>query len=186
MYYYIKGTIKEIKNNIIIVENNQIGYIINFTNPYDLQINQEIKLFTYFYVTENIHALYGFVTVEMLNFFQKLISIPGIGVKSAILMTNIDFFEETQKAIKQSNINYIIKFPGIGKKTAQQIILHLHKNLLNLNKIQKLNKKQEQIQEALINLGFKKTQIGKIIYKLNSSQKLDLMLKEALILIREK
>lgn len=184
MFYYIKGIVAEIQDNLIIIENNDIGYKIYFYNTSVLSLKQKIKIFTYFDAKEEQHNLYGFLKKEMLNFFQKLITIPGIGPKSAIIISNSEFFTETQKAIQQNDIDYLIKFPGIGKKTAQQIIFHLKEKLsINTKNNIILNQKQKDIQKALRNLGFASKQIQTVLTKLDSTSNLEIMLKEALKLL---
>lgn len=184
MFYYIKGIIEEIQDNLIIIENNDIGYKIYFYNPSIFYLKQKIKIFTYFDAKEEKHNLYGFLKKEMLNFFQKLIAIPGIGPKSAIVISNSEFFTKTQKAIQKNDIDYLIKFPGIGKKTAQQIIFHLQEKLsINTKNNIILNQKQKDIQKALRNLGFDSKQIQTVLHKLDSKSNLEIMLKEALKLL---
>ncbi|QTX02919.1 holliday junction DNA helicase [Candidatus Phytoplasma luffae] len=184
MYFYIKGKITVIERNYIVLENNDIGYHIYFANPYVFQLEQEIKLFTYFYVKENIKSLYGFIELRFLYFFQKLISVPGIGPKSAISFTNPILFEEIQKAISANNAVYLTKFPGIGTKTAKQIVLHLQNNNISGEEKIVLTTKQKNVKEALINLGFKNTEINKVFSKLDFEKKIEIVLKEALLLIK--
>ncbi|MDV3205481.1 MAG: Holliday junction branch migration protein RuvA [Weeping tea tree witches'-broom phytoplasma] len=185
MYYYVIGTVKSINNNIIVIENHDIGYEIYFCNPYIFRLNQKIKLFTYYHIQENIRSLYGFVDIESLLFFKKLIALPGIGPKSAIVMTNPEFCSQVQKAIQDNDISFLIQFPGIGNKTAQQILFSLKDNLFITDK-NKLTCKQKDVKEALLNLGFKKHTIEMILYKLDSNQSLELMIKEALSLLNLK
>lgn len=180
MYFYIKGKIASIHNDSVVLENNGIGYRIVFSNPYVFAINQEVKMFTYFYVKENIHSLYGFLNTEILFFFKKLISISGIGPKSAILLTNQDLFEEIQKAITENNFIYLSKFPGIGKKTAQQIIFNLQNNGSFYKNQFSLNPKQKDVKEVLINLGFKNKEIENVINKLDFNKKIEIIIKDAL------
>ncbi|MDV3196104.1 MAG: Holliday junction branch migration protein RuvA [Candidatus Phytoplasma stylosanthis] len=183
MYFYITGKIVIIKSNSFILENNDIGYHIFFSNPYIFSLKQQIKIFTYFYVKENIQSLYGFLNEETLSFFEKLIKIPGIGPKIAIGLTNQTLFEETQKAIYENNISYLIKIPGIGMKTAKQIIFNLQNETIFDQKPIISNQKQKNVEEALANLGFKSKEIKKIISKINWEQKLETILKEALLLL---
>ncbi|WP_341266461.1 Holliday junction branch migration protein RuvA [Candidatus Phytoplasma fraxini] len=183
MYFYITGKITSIQNDSIVLDNNGIGYHIGFSNPYIFNINQEVKLFTYFYVKENIHFLYGFLEQEILFFFKKLISIPGIGPKSAILLTSQVLFKEIQQAIHFDNALYLSKFPGIGKKTAQQIIFHLKNNESLINKTVFLHPKQKDVKEVLNNLGFKNKEIDNIIKKLDFNKDIELIIKDALLLM---
>lgn len=71
MYFYIKGKVTSIQNDSVVLDNNGIGYQIGFANPYIFYINQEVKLFTYFYIKENIHFLYGFLDTQILFFLKN-------------------------------------------------------------------------------------------------------------------
>ncbi|MDO8064105.1 Holliday junction branch migration protein RuvA [Candidatus Phytoplasma bonamiae] len=183
MYYYITGLVKLINNNNIILENNGIGYEIGFYNPYLFKINQKVKLFTYLYIKENIRYLYGFTNINLLNFFKTIIAIPGIGPKIAIALTQNELFADIQMAIETNNINFLKQFPGIGEKTAQQIVWYL--NTKNKNKKTKytFNPKQKDVQNALCNLGFDIKQINSTINQINTEQDIEAMIKEALQLL---
>src|SRR5690554_5111319 len=96
MYRYIKGTVTQINPQHIVVENNGIGYLILSPIPYQYKIGQEATLVTYLHVREDIIALYGFKDDETLNLFLKLISVSGIGPKSAM---SIVAFDDSTKII---------------------------------------------------------------------------------------
>ncbi|MCG3566648.1 MAG: Holliday junction branch migration protein RuvA [Candidatus Phytoplasma australasiaticum] len=186
MYYYITGLIKLINNNSIIIENNGIGYEIGFYNPYLFKINQKVKLFTYLYIKENIRYLYGFTDVNLLNFFKQIIAIPGIGPKIAISLTQTELFPEIKIAIETNDINFLKQFPGIGDKTAQQIIWYLNTKNKNKKTNYILNPKQKDVQNALLNLGFDIKQINTIINKINTEKDIEFMIKESLQLLLKK
>ena len=84
MYGYIIGKITKISPKYIICENNGIGYLIIVPNPYNYKLNQDYKVFTHQYVREDIIDLYGFISEEEKDLFLKLISVSGIGPKSAL------------------------------------------------------------------------------------------------------
>ncbi|MFR0367964.1 Holliday junction branch migration protein RuvA [Candidatus Phytoplasma palmae] len=184
MYYYIAGKITIITKEGVIIENNNIGYFIIFPNTGIFNTGQNIKLLTYFYQKDNKSELYGFLNNEMLDFFKELLMIPGIGPKNAIILSNSEFFKETKKAIEENEINYLIKFPGIGKKTAHQIIFYLQKKISKSNNKKILTLNQKNVKEALINLGISRNKIDNIITKINSNQNIENMIKEALSLLK--
>ena len=84
MYGYIIGKVTKITPKYIIQENNGIGYIIIVPNPYNFKLNEDYKIYTYQYVREDQNDLYGFLTDEEKEMFLKLISVSGIGPKSAL------------------------------------------------------------------------------------------------------
>ena len=84
MYGYIKGIVTEIESSYIILENNNIGYLIYVANPYSFQIDNEYKVYIYTQIKEDEHLLYGFKEKEEKDLFLKLISVKGLGCKMAL------------------------------------------------------------------------------------------------------
>ncbi|MDV3198239.1 MAG: Holliday junction branch migration protein RuvA [Vigna little leaf phytoplasma] len=184
MFYYIKGIVMDIQNNFIILENNDIGYIIYLANTNYFDLKQKIKIFTYCHIKEEKKTLYGFLEKKELDFFHQLIKIPGIGPKNAMIISEPSLFNETQKAIQNDDIAYLIKFPGIGTKTAQQIIFHWKNNHFLPKNI--VSSELKDIQTALNHMGFSIKQIKEILPQLTPNKNLESMLKEALQLLGEK
>lgn len=131
MYEYIIGHLTEIHPAYIVVETNGIGFQIAVGNPYQYssQMNQQIKIFIHQVVREDAHTLYGFNTLEEKNLFLRLISVSGIGPKSGLAIMANEDHEGLITAIESSNITFLTKFPGVGKKTAQQLVLDLQGKL---------------------------------------------------------
>lgn len=184
MYGYIKGMVVEINTNHVIVDNYGIGYNIIVYNSFFYEINKEYKFLIHFIVKENLQLLYGFLNYENLNFFQKILDVRGIGPKSALILSSTENLKQTIKAIENNDIFFLIKFPGIGKKSAQQIILKLKDNLIFKEK-NIVDKKEQEIINILLNLGFSKKEIQLILKKINKKQDLGLVIKEALSLLEK-
>lgn len=182
MYGYIKGNVTSIRPSFIIVENQEIGYQIIVPNPYQYQMDEKVKIYTYFHVREDIQALYGFKNEETLEFFKKLLSVSGIGPKSALSITAADDVNDVIMAIENSDIQFLTKFPGIGKKTAQQIILDLKGKLVEIEETLIKDDKKE-VKEALIALGYSKAETSKIVKKIAYNESIEVMVKEALSLL---
>ncbi|MFA6692800.1 MAG: Holliday junction branch migration protein RuvA, partial [Acholeplasmataceae bacterium] len=134
MYAYIKGIITEIKPSYIVLDHEGIGYLILSPNPYSYQMGSEIKVYIYQHVREDIMALYGFHTNEARDLFIRLISVSGIGPKSAMSLLASDRIDDIVLAIEEGNIKFLTKFPGIGIKSAQQIVLDLKGKLIEDDK----------------------------------------------------
>ncbi len=131
MIGFIKGTIAETTEGAILLENNGIGYEIAVSNTTLTQISvkQPISLFTYLNVREDGLYLYGFATKEEKNMFLKLISISGVGPKVALgILSGIEL-NNLIIAIISSDTKTLSKIKGIGKKTAERIILELREGL---------------------------------------------------------
>ncbi|NCB92157.1 MAG: Holliday junction branch migration protein RuvA [Clostridia bacterium] len=134
MIGYIKGILEEADEQCIIVDNQGMGYRIfvpGSTFSGALPIGQEIKIYTYLYVKEDAMQLYGFLTKDDLNVFKLLIGVNGIGPKAGLGVLSALSADDLRFAVLADDAAAIAKAPGIGKKTAQKVILEL-KDKLNL------------------------------------------------------
>ena len=127
MYAYIKGQLTQLFPTHVVVETQGIGYEIQTPNSYRFQqfYNQAVTIYTSLIVREDAQLLYGFINEEEKEMFLNLIKVTGIGPKSALAILATSTPNEVKRAIEDENDAYLTKFPGIGKKTARQIILDL-------------------------------------------------------------
>ena len=179
MYAFIKGTLVETKQHHVIVENSGIGYLVSV--PSDVmgklpQIGQHVFLHLSYVVRELSHALYGFLSTQDRDLFEALMDVSGIGPKSAIAIVGHMPAIELLNAIKNSQIQVLTKVPGIGKKTAERMIIELRDKIeslvphspsdyaINLS----LDPRSQMISDAmsaLINLGCTQLSAQKVIKK---------------------
>lgn len=132
MFAYIKGTLEEKGNGYVIVEAGGIGYkIFMSNNSIGIlgELKQIVKVHTYYYVREDNISLYGFTTKEELSMFELLLSVSGIGAKSAITMLSNIEPSEFALAVITNDIKKLTKIPGVGNKSAQRIVLELKDKL---------------------------------------------------------
>lgn len=181
MYGYIKGIVTEIESSYIILENNNIGYLIYVANPYSFQIDNEYKVYTYTQIKEDEHLLYGFKEKEEKDLFLKLISVKGLGCKMALPILAIGSISGIADAIDRENILYLKKFPKIGDKVARQIILDL-KGKLTVSGNVSVNNNNELV-DVLLSLGYKNPEIKKVIPNVKQDLSLEEQVKEALKLL---
>ena len=179
MYEYIKGKIIDIEANYIVVENNNIGYIVYVASPYSFK-EEETKIYIYQYVKEDELSLYGFKNKEEKELFLRLIGVKGLGCKMALPMFATGSTSNIIDAIEKEDVAYLKKFPKIGDKVARQIILDLKGKLVSTT-----NNKTDNTEliEALKALGYKSADINKILPKIDNSIKLENQIKEALKLL---
>ncbi len=180
MYGYIVGIVTKISPKYIICENNGIGYLIIVPNPFSYKLNEEYKIYTHQYVREDVLELYGFMSDEEKELFLKLISVSGIGPKSALSILATGTVGEICRAIESRNDAYLRKFPGIGSKASQQIILDLAGKLSISNDGFVTNSKLDDVSDALIALGYSKKEISKVLGKLDGNLEEGELIKEAL------
>ena len=181
MYAYIKGKVVLIESNYIVLDNNGIGYLIYTANPYSFEEDKEYLVYLYQYVREDEISLYGFKTKEEKDLFLRLISVKGLGCKMALPMIALGSPSGIIDAIERENILYLKKFPKIGDKVARQIILDLKGKLVNSP--DNTHQNFDELTEALKGLGYKNSDISKILKQINPNDEIEIQIKEALKLL---
>lgn len=200
MISFIRGLVADTTENAVILENNGIGYEIFMTGSSIEQVSRidgEVKIHTYFQVLEDAMQLYGFLSKDDLEMFRLLLNVNGIGPKAALGVLAGLTADELRFAVLSDDIKTISKAPGIGKKTAQKLILEL-KDKLKLEDAfeKKLAHEQEaasvsgflihdgrqEAAEALIALGYSSTDAMKAVRKVTdvSPDDVEALLKAAL------
>ena len=131
MISYLKGKIRNKGNGFVILEVNNIGYQV-FLAPLlyaDLNLNQEMEFYTYQQVREDALNLYGFKNMEDLELFELLLSISGIGPKSALGVMSIATVADIKESIFRGDPALLTKVSGIGRKTAERVVLELKEKI---------------------------------------------------------
>lgn len=172
MYEYIKGTLTKITSKYVVVEAAGIGYMIHVANPYRYSdsVNEMVQLYLYQAIREDAHVLFGFYDEEEKSVFLNLISVTGIGPMTALAIIAADDNLGLVNAIDTADIKYLTKFPKIGKKTAQQMVLDLAGKFVapsdeaQSQKTPKANANValDEAMEALQALGYKASELKKI------------------------
>ena len=173
MYAYIKGKISEINPTNIVVDNNGIGYEVVVANPYEYHLNDDRTVYISQQVREDSNVLYGFSNKEQKKVFLLLLKVKGVGPKSALAILAGGTSEEIISAIENQDAVYLTKFPGIGKKSAQQIILDLQGkvdfSIANISSSPTaINNYLSDAMLALEALGYSKKELTKIEKKLSA------------------
>ena len=182
MYEYIKGKIVNQESNYIVLDNNNIGYLIYVPNPYSFELDEYYTVYLYQQIREDENSLYGFKTKEEKDLFLRLIDVKGLGCKMALPMLATGSISGIVDAIERENILYLKKFPKIGDKVAKQIILDL-KGKLSSNSLTNSTKDFDELIEVLKGLGYKQNDINKILPSINSELNIEDQIKEALKLM---
>lgn len=202
MLAYIKGSL-EIKNNdYVVIDVGGLGYKVNMSKK-ALEtvgnIGDKVKVYTYYRVREDDISIFGFNTNEELRMFELLLSVSGVGAKVALtILSNIEI-AEFALAVITDDVNKIVKIPGIGKKSAQRIILELKDKLKSqqieeaegeevtkVNKQEKNNEAEEEAIAALQILGYGKKEIEKAFEKLaNKNVSVEELIKKGLTILSQ-
>ncbi|WEG14068.1 Holliday junction branch migration protein RuvA [Pullulanibacillus sp. KACC 23026] len=125
MYEFIEGKVVQVSTDSVVIANQGIGYLIYCPNPYQFTQNQSATIYTHHYVREDAINLYGFKSREERQLFVQLLGVSGIGPKGALAVLATGETARVIEAIETEDERYLVQFPGIGKKTARQIILDL-------------------------------------------------------------
>lgn len=194
MFEYLTGTITMVFPEFIVVDVAGVGYRVQVTNPYAFTEGQSAQVFVQQIIRDTEHALYGFSTQEAKRTFNLLLTVTGIGPKSALaILANADVAGLAQ-AVSAGDITYLTKFPGIGKKTAQQIVLDLKGKLdaqapmaIELAVTSQLPALQDAM-AALVALGYSQKDVDKVEKKLaaGADQSTDDYLRAGLTLLTGK
>ncbi|NGX32514.1 MAG: Holliday junction ATP-dependent DNA helicase RuvA [Candidatus Anoxychlamydiales bacterium] len=172
MYEYIKGKLIEVDTQKAIIDVNGVGYKVYIPASIyqDLIDKDQITLHTSYIVKEDSQTLFGFLTKLQRNVFEMLTTVSGIGAKTAILLLGHLEIDNLHIAIQNADIRLISKVPGIGKKTAERLILELRDKFKNLNykycDNTNLDKKTTIASDAiaaLMNLGYNPSQAQKAV-----------------------
>ena len=197
MFAYIKGSLEMKSIGYIVIDINGLGYKIFMSqNNIDTigELHDIIKVFTYVKVREDDISIFGFKTQEELKMFELLISVSGVGAKSALVMLSCIEPSDFAIAVISNDVKVLTKVPGIGNKSAQRIILELKDKLkeeqLEENSSKKTKDNSENINEAisgLMVLGYSKKDIEKAFEHLDiDNLSIEDLIKKGLMLLSQK
>lgn len=189
MYYYIKGEYVFKDENFIVVEAGGVGYKI-YTSGKTAEnmppLGSTVKIYTYFYVREDIQDLYGFYSNEELSMFLQLISVSGVGPKAALSILSAASPGEIAGAVIKRNIKVITKAQGVGPKLAERIILELKNKIQTIDAIEEefsdvdISDNTSEAVSALTALGYSEQEAKKAVGLTDSNMSVEDMIKEAL------
>lgn len=200
MFAYIKGSLEMKSSGYIVIDINGLGYKVFMSqNNIDTigELHDIIKVFTYVKVREDDISIFGFKTQEELKMFELLISVSGVGAKSALVMLSCIEPSDFAIAVISNDVKVLTKVPGIGNKSAQRIILELKDKLKEeqleeklKDSSKKLKDNSENINEAisgLMVLGYSKKDIEKAFEHLDiDNLSIEDLIKKGLLLLSQK
>ncbi|WP_107839661.1 Holliday junction branch migration protein RuvA [Metasolibacillus meyeri] len=202
MYDYLKGQVTRITPEYVVLEQQGIGWRLFTPNPFAFQKTAvEQQVFLHMHVREDAQYLYGFTSLDQRELFRKLIQVSGIGPKGALAILATGNPVQVIQAIEMEDESFLIKFPGVGKKTARQMILDLKGKLGTLLDHVELPSTEEELplfganpykhelEEALLALmalGYAERELAKVQPQLEENEALtttDAYMKQALQLL---
>lgn len=189
MIGYVKGVVEEVEEGSLLLDRNGIGFRIHVPATLldrGIRIGHEVKIYTYLYVKEDALQLYGFFSRDDLEVFRLLLNVNGIGPKAALGILSTISSDDLRFAVLSDDAAFIAKTPGVGKKTAQKLILEL-KDKFQLQDA--FEKKSEHVQEsqtaqegissgseaveALVALGYSATEALQAVKKVEGAKEMD-------------
>lgn len=191
MIAHLRGKLIARHPNQIIVETTGVGYDVTISVPTFSELpplGSEVALHIHTHVREDQLALYGFLHPEEKRLFEKLITVSGIGAKLAITILSGMPADEMTAAIRGNDIARLTKIPGIGRKTAERMVLELRDKLppVGTDQVQvlpSLSAAQEDVLSALMNLGYQRTVAEKALGSVEKNGSFDAMFRAALAAI---
>jgi Holliday junction DNA helicase RuvA len=182
MIGYIRGKIIGKTETQILLENSGIGYRVTVTPKLlEMALNSEVEVHTFLQVREDALNLFGFQTIGELNFFELLITVSGVGPKMAMTVLSAGDLDLIRNAISAQDVAVFTKLGGVGKKTAERIIMELKEKLGTVSGSGMISGGSDEVLSALEGLGYSTREIkevlGKIDHQLSSEEKLRQALK---------
>ena len=177
----IRGKIISKTEKYVVAEASGVGYKINIspdTLAKTKSVGEEIFLHTHLHVREDALDLYGFINHEELEFFEMLISVSGIGPKGALSILGISSIETLSKAISSGDTSYLTKISGIGRKTAEKIVIEL-RDKVGKDEGVSLQGEMDAL-EALKSLGYSQNEAREALKKVGGELSTNAKIKAAL------
>ncbi|WP_288658132.1 Holliday junction branch migration protein RuvA [uncultured Limosilactobacillus sp.] len=173
MYEYLTGLVTSVTPQYVVLEVSGVGYQLFVANPYRFQEDpvKKVRIYVYQAVRDDAITLFGFVDRAEKQLFLQLINVSGIGPKSALAILANPDHQGLIDAIANDNVGYLTKFPGIGKKTASQIVLDLKDKVAGMTSNTLLtpaapaetdNPALQDALDALTALGYKEREVKRI------------------------
>jgi holliday junction DNA helicase RuvA len=188
MIAHLRGKLLAKHPNQAIVETGGVGYDVTISVPTfsDLPgIGGEVALHVHTHVREDTIALYGFLLASEKRLFEKLITVSGIGPKLAITILSGMAADEMVNAIRSNDLARLTRIPGIGKKTAERMVLELRDKLPpekagETAAVPTLSAVEEDVLSALVNLGYQRAAAERALASISKNGQFDAMFREAL------
>lgn len=187
MISYIKGKIIEkSERSLLVLTDSGVGYGVSLqvSKCASMHVGDNVGLHTYLRVAENALDLFGFETLEEKSFFELLLTVSGIGPKSAMHILELGSLEEISAAVGRGDVGYLTKVSGVGKKTAERIVVEL-KNKVGCGQVTGYRIQDSgqlgEVMDGLVSLGYSREEAREAVRDLPADEKdAGRLVKEAL------
>lgn len=180
MFEFLEGYVVNVTSGYIVLQVSGMGFLIYTPDPYRFEINKDklVKVYVHQRVSESFNRLYGFKNFEDKQIFENLLEVSGTGPKSALAILAGDDRVGLVTAIENNDVKFLTKFPGVGAKTAQRLILDLQGKLTNIVSVSEtattsasVANQNNELAEAILALnalGYQTKQTEKVKKKLST------------------
>lgn len=181
----IRGIVAEIDSNIALVDTQGgVSYLI-YVTPYFVQqhsIGATVEVYTHLQIRDDAHVLFGFQNKKQRQYFELLLGISGVGPKTAFSIISYSSEDELIKAVRDNDIAYFSRVPGLGKKTAMKIILEISQKLKSEFQMEKmyLSEEDKTVVDALVSLGFRTQEAKNIFTKIPAALSIEEKIREGI------
>lgn len=171
MISQITGKISYIEPGLVVVDANGVGYAVNISKDAatSAKVGDTISFWTHLAVRETSMELFGFANREELSLFEMLNDVPGIGPRSALAILSMATTDTLKKAIAEENVTYLTKVSGIGKKTAEKIVVTLKDKLGKSGDTTGALSEDADVLEVLVSLGYSQSEARKAVQKIDEN-----------------
>ena len=177
MIAYLKGQVLAKINSQIILETNNIGYLVALSENLlaEIKSGDDLDVYIHHHIKEEASDLYGFKNLEDLELFELLLSISGVGPKTALGVFSVALASDIKEAISRGDSGLLTKVSGIGRKTAERIVLELREKIAQLNFYSKLSGEKSVVTgdeiDALMALGYSLSQAREALNSIDPTLK---------------
>lgn len=185
MIGYLEGIVKHTQKNKVLLFANGIGFAVHLPENHNLLIGDNASLFIHTHLRDDDLSLFGFLSAGDLDLFETLIGVSGVGPKTALNIFSKATAANIIQAISQSNLNFFTSISGVGKKTAQRIILDLKSKVSKGDIDMKSLEGKSELIDSLVSLGFQKSELSPIVSQIDSGDTLASQVKQALRLLNK-
>ncbi len=186
----IKGVLSSVEGNVGLIETpGGVSYEVYLTpNLLSKKIGSVMDIRSYLQVRDDAFVLFGFESVDQHHFFKLLLSVSGVGPKTAFNVVSHTRVNELLQAVKENDVEYFTQVPGLGKKTSMKIILELSQKVKSEFKFNQMNMSDDDktVIEALVALGYKTQEAKNLFSKLPKDLSIEEKIKHALKLTVQK
>jgi len=187
MISFLQGTLFEKSKNNITVLVGGVGYkVFTISKVLDLELNSNLNLYCYSHIREDQFTIFGFLEKKEMTLFENLISVNGVGPKTALSIISTLGYDKTIYSIQTADVISLQSVSGLGKKSAQKVVVDLQNKIGKVDELDlSVSKQTEEVALALISLGFSQSDLSPILKDIDTTLSVEDQIKYALKMLKK-